>query len=77
MTPVRTGPLPTCKFSFAGDQRGVADGDAGNIGDGVERAGRAVKGNAEITRARLRWEVFPERKQMCSQQNQSQSTIAN
>src|SRR5258708_11166086 len=31
----------------------MSDGDAGNIGDGVERARRAVKGDAEIQRARF------------------------
>ena len=36
------------QFSFAGNKRGVTDGYAGNIGDGVERAGRAVKRDTEI-----------------------------
>ena len=53
VTPVRTGPCADLQFSFTGDERGVADGDAGDVGDGVERAGRAVKGNAEIAGARL------------------------
>src|SRR6266699_4773068 len=37
---------------------GVADGDAGNVGDGVERAGSAVKRNAEIAGARLGRRIF-------------------
>jgi hypothetical protein len=31
----------------------VAHGDAGNVGDGVKRAGGAVEGDAEIAGARL------------------------
>ena len=41
------------QFAFAGDERGVADGYAGYVGDGVERAGRAVKRDAEIAGAWL------------------------
>src|SRR6267378_4719306 len=40
-------------LAFAGDERGVADGDPGNVGYGVERAGRAVKRNAQRARAGL------------------------
>ena len=39
VTPVRTGPLPTTSRPLAGDQRRVADLDAGDVGDRVERAG--------------------------------------
>src|SRR6267378_6204659 len=39
-------------LAFAGDERGVADGDAGNVGYGVKRAWRAVKRNAQSARAR-------------------------
>ena len=50
VTPVRTGlgltPLP------ANDRR-QADLDAANVGDRVERTGRAVERNAEVARARL------------------------
>ena len=45
--------LADLQFSFTGDERGVANGYAGHVGDGVERTGRAVKGNAEIASARL------------------------
>ena len=41
------------QFSFARDEGRVADGDAGNVGDGVERAGRAIEGNAQIAGAGL------------------------
>src|SRR4029077_5521397 len=34
------------QFSFAGDECGVADGDTGNVSDGVKRAGGAVERNA-------------------------------
>jgi len=37
------------QFSFAGNKRGVTDGDAGNIGDSVKRARRTVKRDAKIT----------------------------
>src|SRR6476660_483355 len=45
------GALADLQFSFARNQRSMADDDAGNISDGIERAGRAVKRDAEITRA--------------------------
>src|SRR6267378_433255 len=41
------------KFSFTRHERGVPDGHAGNVGDGVERAGRAVKRDTEIAGAGL------------------------
>ena len=43
-------------FQLAGprDERGVADQDARDVGDGVERSRSAVEGNAEIARTRLR-----------------------
>ena len=34
------------------NQRDLADGHAGDVGDGIERAGRAVEWNAEIARPR-------------------------
>ena len=42
------------QLAGAGDQSGVADFDALHVGDGVERAGRAVEGNAQVAGARLR-----------------------
>ena len=36
------------EFAAAGDERGVSDFDAFDVGDGVVRAGRAVEGNAQI-----------------------------
>src|SRR5262245_2588271 len=41
------------EFALAGNQRGVPDKDAGNVGDGILRARRAVEGNAEVARARF------------------------
>src|SRR6267378_8517552 len=41
------------EFAFAGDERGVADEDARDVGDGVEGAWRAVEGNAEIAGTRF------------------------
>jgi hypothetical protein len=41
------------EFSFSRDERGVANGDAGDIGDSVERAGRAVERDAEVAGARF------------------------
>ena len=38
--------------ALARDDRGVADLDAGDVGDGVERPGRAVERHAEIARPR-------------------------
>jgi hypothetical protein len=52
------GAFANLELAFAGNERGVADGDAGNIGDGVERAGRAVKRHAEIAGARLGRRIF-------------------
>ena len=37
MTPVRTGPFPTTSLPLARDQRRLADFDAGDVGDRVER----------------------------------------
>ena len=45
-------PLANLQLSFAGNERSVPDGYAGNIGDGVERPGCAVKRDAEIAGAR-------------------------
>ncbi len=36
------------EFAAAGDERGVSDFDAFDVGDGVVRAGCAVEGNAEV-----------------------------
>ena len=36
------------------DQRDLADGDAGDVGDRIERTGRAFERNAQIARAGLR-----------------------
>jgi len=47
------GAFTDLKLSFPGDERRVADGDAGNVGDGVEWTGRAVEGDAEIAGAGL------------------------
>ncbi len=41
------------KLSFAGNQRSVADENAGNIGDCILRAGRVVKRNAKIASTRF------------------------
>src|SRR5258708_25835764 len=41
------------EFRFSRDKSGVADGDAGNVGDAVQRAGRAVKRDTEIAAAWL------------------------
>ena len=38
---------------FALDHRAKADTDAGHIGDGIVRAGRAVKGQAEVAASRF------------------------
>jgi len=43
------------QFSIAGNQRGVTDENAGNVGDGIERAGSAVKRNSEVARPRFRF----------------------
>ena len=45
-------PLPTTSLPFAGDERGEADFDASDVGDGVERARSAVERNAKIAGAR-------------------------
>src|SRR5208283_3009147 len=41
------------EFAVAGDERGVSDFDAVDVGDGVIRAGYAVEGHAEIAGAGL------------------------
>ena len=41
------------ELAAAGDQRGVADLDAGNVGDGVERARGAADRQLEIALSRL------------------------
>src|SRR6185437_13931578 len=56
------------KFPFAGDQRGMANGDAGNIRDGVQRTRFAVKRNTEIARARLRARVVLRWEQKCCEE---------
>ena len=54
MTPVRTGPLPTTSFPSPEIRVAWPDLDARDVGDGVERPGRAVERDAEVARARLR-----------------------
>src|SRR5207245_5408310 len=46
-------PLADLQFSFAGDERGMSNGDARNVGDGVQRAGHAVEWDPKIASARL------------------------
>src|SRR6185503_1931464 len=46
-------PAPDLQRPVAGDERGDADLDAGNVGNRVERPRRAVKRDAEIARAGL------------------------
>ena len=43
--------LANNQFAFAFNQRGVANLDAGNVGDGVELVRRSIKWNTEIARA--------------------------
>ena len=43
VTPVRTGPLPTCSLPSPEMSVVWPTVDAGDVGDGVERAGRAVE----------------------------------
>src|SRR5215471_18955618 len=43
------------EFSFTGNQSGVANKNSRDIGDGVAGTGSAVKRNAEIASARLRF----------------------
>src|SRR6267154_2455436 len=42
------GAFANLQFSLAGNKSGVPDGDAGNIGDGIERPRCAIKGHAKI-----------------------------
>ena len=51
VTPVRTGPTPTFRRAAARNQRRVADFHALHVGDGIERAGSAVEGNAQVSGA--------------------------
>ena len=46
--------FPDKEFAFPGNERLEADLDTGNVSDGIEGSGVAVKGNAEITSARPR-----------------------
>ena len=39
------------RVSLARDQRGVSDFHTGDVGDGVQRAGRTVEGDAKIASA--------------------------
>jgi hypothetical protein len=41
------------ELPFSRDERSKTDFDTGYVGDGVERAGHAVEGNAEIASTRL------------------------
>jgi hypothetical protein len=43
------------ELAVAGDERGVADKDARDVGDGVEGAGCAVEGDAEVAGAGFVW----------------------
>src|SRR5881394_2578067 len=47
------GAFSDLESSVAGNQSGVADEDAGNVGDGVVGAGSAVERNAEVAGARF------------------------
>src|SRR5262249_30201830 len=49
------GAFANPEFSFAVDERGVADENSRDIGDHVVRPGRTVKRDAEIARPRLRF----------------------
>jgi hypothetical protein len=46
VTPVRTGPLPTCQLPFSADQSRMTYLYAGNIGDGIQLPWRPSNGNA-------------------------------
>ena len=60
------------QFSFAGNQGAVADFDAFHVGDGIERAGRAFEGHAQVAGARSRLSGGRGgHQEQCSQQNQS------
>jgi hypothetical protein len=41
------------EFAFARNEGGVTDSYASDIGDGIERAGRAIERHAKITGARF------------------------
>jgi hypothetical protein len=47
------GSLADYEFAFAGDERGVSDLDAFDVGDGVVAAGSAIEGDSEIAGAGL------------------------
>jgi hypothetical protein len=44
VTPVHTA----FQRTVAGDERGMADGDARNVGDGIQGSGHPVEGDAKI-----------------------------
>jgi hypothetical protein len=46
------------KLSIAGNQRGVADQNTRDIGDGIKRTGRAVKRDSEVARAEFGGRFF-------------------
>ena len=46
-------PLADHQLAAAGDQRGVTDLDAGDVGDGIERPGGAADRQLEIALSRL------------------------
>ncbi len=52
------GTFTDLKLSFTGNQRGVADQNTSNVGDGVKRTGRAVKRDSEIAGAGLGGRFF-------------------
>src|SRR5712675_1222072 len=57
--PGANGAFADLEFSLASNERGVADGDAGDVCDGIQRAWRSVERYAEITRAGFRgWLVL-------------------
>jgi hypothetical protein len=44
-------PFSDREFAFPGNERLETDLDTGNVGDSIERPGRAVEGNTEVARA--------------------------
>ena len=54
VTPVRTGPLPTMSLPWPLMSVVCPTSHAADVGDGVERARRAVERNAKVARARFR-----------------------
>ena len=63
MTPVRIGPTPHLQRTLSFNERHVPDSYAGDIGDGVERAGAAFKWDTNISRARLGLPLYGHRAQ--------------